>query len=173
MKIAAIILLSSSLLGLYLVDYSTFFPRPQNERQLAMPKALGHVDQHLNKYHYTRYNNTITDGIFFEPEIIPPPPPPKPVPKPVPVKQVEPPKPVQRLTLPLEIKGIVITPINRLAMVWDKQTQESHVLREKEWLRNWQLVSIRKQKVVLRHESGATREFILNEEAITNFNFQG
>lgn len=163
MKISLILLLITALVAVYLTDYDEFFNIRANNRQQPEPKSMGIVDAYLQKYSFARYKNIIDDNIFFKDFVVAPV-------QPEVIKTQ--PKPVIQVTMPLEIRGIVVTPVNRMVMVWDKRKNESHVLREQEELNNWVVLSISKQKVTLRHESGEQREFILNEEAVTNFNFQ-
>ena len=163
MKISLIGLLIISLVAVYMTDYDDFFDIQANHRQEPQPRAAGNIDIYLKSYSFKRYQNVLNDNIFFKDFVVTAPPP----------KVINTqPKPVVQVTMPLEIKGIVVTPVNRMVMLWDKRLNESHVLREQEELNNWVVLSISKQKVILRHESGEQREFILNEEAVTNFNFQ-
>lgn len=164
MKISLIVLLILCLAAVYMADYDYFFDITANQRQKSQPRAAGNIDIFLKSYTPKRYQNVIDDNIFFENIVVAPP---KPVVVNTPV-----PKPQVQVTMPLEIKGIVVTPVNKMVMLWDNRLNESHVLREQEELNNWIVHSISKKKVTLRHTSGEQREFILNEEAVTNFNFQ-
>jgi hypothetical protein len=150
--------------AVYTADYDSFFDIKANHRQEPQPRAAGNIDVFLKSYTSKRYQNVIDDNIFFENIVV--------APKPKVVNTPPPPKPRIQVTMPLEIKGIVVTPVNKMVMLWDNRLNESHVLREQEELNNWIVHSINKKKVTLRHTSGEQREFILNEEAVTNFNFQ-
>jgi hypothetical protein len=54
-------------------------------------------------------------------------------------------------------------------MVWDKNKKETHVLREREKIQRWRVVSIDRQRVVLRHPLGGRYEFIVNEDTLVGF----
>jgi hypothetical protein len=73
-----------------------------------------------------------------------------------------------RFTANLEVTGIAITPERKLVMVWDKNRKETHVLAERERIQRWRVVSIDKQRVVLRHPLGGRYEFIVNEETLVD-----
>ncbi|MDH3450658.1 MAG: hypothetical protein OEO18_21160, partial [Gammaproteobacteria bacterium] len=68
----------------------------------------------------------------------------------------------------LEVTGIAITPERKLVMVWDKNKEETHVLAEHERIQRWRVVSIDRQRVILRHPLGGRYEFIVNEDALTD-----
>ena len=129
------------------------------------------IDQYVKGYAYDAYRNVFENSNF---SVNPPPP------KPEPVKVIEPPPPPPPppppkpkppvFTANLEVTGIAITPERKLVMVWDKNRKETHVLAERETIRRWRVVSIDKQRVVLRHPLGGRYEFIVNEETLVDFN---
>ena len=84
--------------------------------------------------------------------------------------QISPKKTVYKMQL--EITGIVITPDSKMAVIWDNQHQQSHILFEKDHLNEWQVTSIDSAKVTLGNTSGDSYDFLLNEEAETNSNAQ-
>jgi hypothetical protein len=172
-KILLIAALFAALAAVHLADFAAFVETPLAPRKAFASTTSAAVDQvveqSISQYEYTRYSNVIDDSIFAvnavikkepikivkpEPKPEPPPPPPPPKPKP--------------FTANLEVTGIAITPERKLVMVWDKQKKETHVLREREKLYRWKVVSIGRERVILRHERGGRYEFIVNEDTLVN-----
>ena len=126
------------------------------------------IDQYVKGYRFVTYRNVFELSIFA---VNPPP-----EPKPEPVKVVEPPPPPpskpkpKPFTANLEVTGIAITPERKLIMVWDKNKKETHVLGEREKIQRWRIVSIDRQRVVLRHPLGGRYEFIVNEDTLVENN---
>lgn len=170
-----IALLLAALAVVQSMDYEALFaatPKARNEVSAVTPASVDEmVSQALQTYDIETYRNVVDDNLFavnavkaepvavVKPEPKPePPPPPPPKPKP----------PV--FTANLEVTGIAITPERKLVMVWDKSRKQTHVLTERETIHRWRVVSIDKQRVVLRHPLGGRYEFVVNEETLTNFN---
>jgi outer membrane biosynthesis protein TonB len=170
--LAALLLLG--LAAAHVADYARLIEPPA--KKSAEPTRITRatvdeaIDQYIKGYTFDAYRNVFERSNF---EVNPPPPPPKP--KPVKIVKPEPPPPPpppppkpKPFTANLEVTGIAITPERKLVMVWDKNRKETHVLAERERIQRWRVVSIDKQRVVLRHPLGGRYEFIVNEETLVD-----
>ena len=169
-------ILVAALAGVHVADYATLIVTPIAQRDQLRPASTGTVnqvvEQYLKRYTFATYQNVIDDSVFdfnvvvkkvtVKIELAPPPPPPPPEPEKPAAPKIKP------FTVRLEVTGIAITPERKLVMIWDKVKKESQVLTESEIIRQWKVVLIEKDRVILRHNRGKRYEFIINEDALTN-----
>ena len=144
----------------------TRLPQPGQDSGVTAGTVDATVEQSLRQYDYASYLNAVENSVFAVNLVIQP----KPVvvkkPEPVVVKKLPPPK-IQPFTTNLEVTGIAITPERKLVMIWDRTKKEFHLLGENEKLLRWRVVSIDRQRVVLRHERGKRYEFSVNEDTLS------
>jgi outer membrane biosynthesis protein TonB len=167
------LVLLTALASIHVADFSALVDTPPEQRHdlpAVTPATVDQaVEEALRRYAYDQYRNIVDASLFainpVKPEkvvVIEPPPPPPPAPPP-------PPKPKPKpFTANLEVTGIAITPERKLVMVWDKNKQETHVLAERERIQRWRVVSIDRQRVILRHPLGGRYEFIVNEDTLVD-----
>jgi len=171
LSLAAVLL--AALAVTHFADYGTLTGLPAADRKdparITVATVDEAIDQHVKGYRFVTYRNVFELSNFA---VNPPP-----EPKPEPVKVVEPPPPPpppppkpKPFTANLEVTGIAITPERKLIMVWDKNKKETHVLGEREKIQRWRIVSIDRQRVVLRHPLGGRYEFIVNEDTLVENN---
>ena len=170
LSLAAVLL--AALAATHFADYGTLAALPAADRRdparITIATVDEAIDQYVKGYRFNTYRNVFELSNFAVN--------PMPEPKPEPVKVVEPPPPPppkpkpKPFTANLEVTGIAITPERKLIMVWDKNKKETHVLGEREKIQRWRIVSIDRQRVVLRHPLGGRYEFIVNEDTLVENN---
>ena len=171
-RLGLAVLLLLGLATAHVTDYGSLVEsqakRHREPVQITRNTVDDAVDQYVKGYVFDAYRNVFERSNF---EINPPPPPPKP--KPVKIVKPEPPPPPpppppkpKPFTANLEVTGIAITPERKLVMVWDKNREVTHVLSESETVGRWRVVSIDKQRVILRHPLGGRYKFIVNEDIL-------
>ena len=165
-RLGLVVLLLLSLAAAHVADYGNLVEPPtQQRKELTRTTADQAIEQYIKGYAFETYRNVFENSNFA----VNPPPKPVKIVEPEPPPPPSPPKP---FTANLEVTGIAITPERKLVMIWDKQRNEAQILLEKEELYQWKVVSIEKHMVILEHESGELYEFLVNNEALTNFNRQ-
>jgi len=171
-RLLLIAALLAALAAVHFADYGTLVEIPFVARAAPAKITPATVDevveQSIVRYQYARYSNVIDDSIFAVNLVIEEKPPEVVQPEPEPVKPPPPAPKIAPFTANLEVTGIAITPERKLVMVWDKDKKETHVLREREKLYRWKVVSIDSERVILRHERGGRYEFIVNEDTLVN-----
>jgi len=169
-RIWTVAFLLTAIAVVHVVDYGAMIDVPPTPRKsptkLSVAQAGEVTDQYLGQYVFETYRNVIDDSMFAVNAVKKEP---IKITRSVTVKKSPPPPKIKPFTLNLEVTGIAITPERKLVMIWDKGKQESHVLREHEKLYKWKVVSIDKQRVILRHERGGRYEFIVNEGTLVEF----
>lgn len=171
-KMLLIAALIAALASVQLADYSALVDTSLAPRKASAAITTATVDefveQFTDRYQYTNYSNVVEDSIFAVNVVIKKEPVKVVEPEPEPVKPPPPAPKIKPFTANLEVTGIAITPQRKLVMVWDKEKKQTHVLREREKLYRWKVVSIDRERVILRHERGGRYEFIVNEDTLNN-----
>jgi type II secretory pathway component PulC len=169
-RIWTVAFLLTAIAVVHVADYGAMIDVPPAPRKsptkLSVAQTGEVIDQYLGQYAFETYRNVIDDSMFAVNAVKKEP---IKITRSVTVKKPPAPSKIKPFTVNLEVTGIAITPERKLVMIWDKGKQESQVLREHEKLYKWKVVSIDKQRVILRHERGGRYEFIVNEDTLAEF----